>query len=278
MEIYGNDEGNDESYDSYASDDTSESDFDFNYDELVDNFDEFELSDEDIEVYVEELNPMNRSYVTDGGFTSISLKEPEPVLVFRTFFAEEILNLITDQTNIYEKGKKQSSNQRKTSKWKDVSKKEIESFLGLVILMGINDLPTIRLYWSKDMVFHNTFISSIMARDRFFEIFYNLHLANNSLKPKRESKDYSKIYKVKNFTEIMRRNFQKNYNFGRCGTINKSMIKFKGRLSIKQYLPEIRGAAKILSRRRLATAPPLVLPTPPPPRPASSHIATASPR
>ena len=86
MEFYGNDEGNDESYDSYASENTSESDFDFDYDELVDNFDEFELSDEDIEVYVEELNPMNESYVTDGGFTSISLKEPEPVSVFRTFF------------------------------------------------------------------------------------------------------------------------------------------------------------------------------------------------
>ena len=38
------------------------------------------------------------------------------------------------------------------------------------------------------MVFHNTFISSIMPRDRF-KSFYNLHLANNSLKPKRESKD-----------------------------------------------------------------------------------------
>ena len=58
----GNDEGNDKSYDSYASDDTSESEFD-----------EFELSDED----VEELNPMNESYVTDGGFTSISLKQPD---------------------------------------------------------------------------------------------------------------------------------------------------------------------------------------------------------
>ena len=51
------------------------------------------------------------------------------------------------------------------------------------------------------MVFHQTFISSIMSRDRFLEIFYNLYLANNSLKPKRESKNYSKIYKVKNFAE-----------------------------------------------------------------------------
>ena len=127
------------------------------------------------------------------------------------------------------------------------AKKEIESFLGLVIVMGINDLSNIKLYWSKDMVFHNTFISSIMSRDRFLEIFYNLHLANNSLKPKRESKDYSKIYKVKNFTEISRRNFQKNYNFGHFGTIDESRINFKGRSSIKQYLPlkPIKGGYKV---------------------------------
>lgn len=133
--------------------------------------------------------------------------------------------------------KKESNNQRKNSKWKDVGKTEVESFLGLIILMGINDLPNMKLYWSKDMLFHNAFISSIMSRDRFLEIFYNLHLASNSLEPKRGSNNYSKIYKVKTFTEILRRNFQKNYNFGLYGTIDESMIKFKGRSSIKQYLP-----------------------------------------
>jgi len=151
---------------------------------------------------------MDESYITDGGFTSISLKERTPVSVVRTFFTEEILNLITDQTNIYGKGKKRSNNQMKTNNWKDVSKKDIELFLGLIILMGVNNLPNMKLYWSKDMVFRNTFISSIMSRNRFLQIFYNLHLADSSLKIKRESEDYSKIYKVKNFTEILQRNFQ----------------------------------------------------------------------
>jgi hypothetical protein len=61
-----------------------------------------------------------------------------------------------------------------------VSKKDIESFLGLIILMGINELPIMKLYWSKDMAFHNIFISSIMSRDCFLQIFYNLHLADSS--------------------------------------------------------------------------------------------------
>ncbi|CAF1543190.1 unnamed protein product [Adineta ricciae] len=103
--------------------------------------------------------------------------------------------------------------------------------------MGINNLPNMKLYWSNDMVFQNTFISSIMSRNRFLQIFYNLHLANNSLEPERGSKEYSKIYKIKNFTDILRENFKKNYSFGRYGTIDESMIKFKGRSSLKQYLP-----------------------------------------
>jgi len=102
--------------------------------------------------------------------------------------------------------------------------------------MGINDLPNMKPYWSKDMVFHNTFISSIMSKNRFLQIFYHLHLADSSLEPKRECKYHSEISKVKNFTEILRKNFQKYYNFGRYGTIDESIIKFNGRSSLKQYL------------------------------------------
>ena len=45
MESYGNMKLNDQSFDSYASDDTSESDFEFDFDEL-------ELSDDDSNVYL----------------------------------------------------------------------------------------------------------------------------------------------------------------------------------------------------------------------------------
>jgi hypothetical protein len=65
-----------------------------------------------------------------------------------------------------------------------VRKKDIESFLGLIILMGINKLTNMKLYWSKDIVFHKTFVSSIMSTDRFLQIFYNLHLTDSSLEPK----------------------------------------------------------------------------------------------
>ena len=95
----------------------------------------------------------------------------------------------------------------------------------------------IKLHWNRDVMFHCAFISSIMPSLRFLQILYNSHLTDDSSAPKRDSKNYNKIYKTKRFTEILRRNFQKNYNFGPYGTIDESMIKFKGSSCLKQYLP-----------------------------------------
>ena len=76
-----------------------------------------------------------------------------------------------------------------------------------------------------------------MSRNRFRQIFYHLHLPDNSWKPKRGSRKHRKIYKVKNFTDILWKIFQKNYGFARCGSIDESMMKFKGRSNLRQYLP-----------------------------------------
>lgn len=84
--------------------------------------------------------------------------------------------------------------------------------------MGINKLPNIELYWIKDVVFHNTFISSIMTRDRFIQIFYNLHLADNSLEPKREAIEFGifviqslVIYSTIKFIEEKRKSVEKKH-------------------------------------------------------------------
>ena len=62
-------------------------------------------------------------------------------------------------------------------------------------------------------------------------------MPDNSLEPKRGSREDSKICKVKNFTEILQGNLKKIYSLGRYESIDESMIKFKGRSSLKQYLP-----------------------------------------
>ena len=146
MEFYENNEVYEESSDSYISEDNTESDSDFDYNGIIDDIDELQISEEDSDANEMEENSLDGSQAVGGGFTSISLKEITPISIFRDFFTEEILNLITDQTNIYGKDKEQRKSQRKVNSWKNISKKDIESFLGIIILMGINGLPKMRLY------------------------------------------------------------------------------------------------------------------------------------
>jgi len=68
--------------------------------------------------------------VADGGHTSISLKERTPVSVFRSFFTEEILNLITDQTNIYGKERNQVILREKAVIGRMLAKKRLRHFSG----------------------------------------------------------------------------------------------------------------------------------------------------
>ena len=234
MESFDND---DYSPDSLTSDESDNSDFNVDSDELVDDLQELQISNEFSNEDPMDTDSMSESHTGDNGFTSISPDNTTPIAVFRSFFTEEVFNLIVEQTNIYGRQKFQRSRQNTNDRWQDVEIEDIELFLGIITVMGINELPRMKLYWSRDNIFHNGFISATMSRDRFLQIFYNLHLADNSLEPKKGSHDYSKIYKIKKFMEILVSNFQKNYKFGRHGSIDETMVKFKGRSSFKQYLP-----------------------------------------
>ena len=236
MEPFENDEFDDESCDSLTSENIDESDFNFDYDKLADSLDELQISSEYSTENEMNIDSISESRMGQGGFMSISSNDVTPILVFRNFFTEEIFNLIVDQTNIYGKQKQGRNSRNNTDLWEDVITKDIESFLGIIIVMGINSLPSMKHCWSKDNIFHNSFISSIMSRNRFFQIFYNLHRGNSSLDPKSRSTNYSKTYKMKNFVEILLRNFQNNYRLGHDGSINETMVKFNGRSSLKQYI------------------------------------------
>jgi hypothetical protein len=53
----------------------------------------------------------------------------------------------------------------------------------------------------------------------------------------KDSRNYNKLYTLNVFINLLRRNFQQNYTLESCFSIDKSIIKFKGRSSIKQYDP-----------------------------------------
>jgi len=55
--------------------------------------------------------------------------------------------------------------------------------------------------------------------------------------PKRGEMGYDKLYKIRPFLTKIKQNFQKYYNPHRIVAVDESMIKFKGRSTLKQYVP-----------------------------------------
>lgn len=113
---------------------------------------------------------------------------------------------------------------------------EMRVFLAIHLLMGIKHLPSLRDYWSSRADLRDVYISSCMPRDRFEWLLSNLHLNDNALQPKRNEANYDKLYKVRPLWNHLSERFVACYNPAENQAIDESMIKFKGRSSLRQYL------------------------------------------
>ena len=56
---------------------------------------------------------------------------------------------------------------------------ELRAFFGFCILMGINHLPSIDDYWSRDHHYHYAPIADRISRKRFRDISRYLHFVDN---------------------------------------------------------------------------------------------------
>lgn len=103
--------------------------------------------------------------------------------------------------------------------------------------MGINNLPLLARYWSSDPFIGNTGIQNVIIKNRFEELSQYLHFSNLATDPQRGEDNYDCLYMVHPVLSGVLENVQKAYEPSQNLSINKGMIAFKGRLSIRQYMP-----------------------------------------
>lgn len=157
-----------------------------------------------------------------------------PYKLFNLLITDDILENITFQTNIYA----EQAHQVTSKRYSPTNLSEIKTFIGLNLLMGIKKSPSYRDYWSVSEDLRDPYISQFMAVNRFSWLLSHLHLNDNSVMPGRKDANYDKLYKLRPFIDELKKNFQKCYNPHCCISIDESMIKFKGRSSLKQYMPK----------------------------------------
>ncbi|XP_064472448.1 piggyBac transposable element-derived protein 3-like [Ornithodoros turicata] len=136
----------------------------------------------------------------------------------------DMIDNVVEETNYY--------SVQTTGKSLNVTAAEVEQFIGLYIMMGLVQMPSVRCYWETASRYEP--IANVMSRSRFESIMRFLHFVDNLAATEETKKD--KAWKVRPWLSALQENFAKiepeEYN-----SVDEIMVSFTGRCSVKQYMP-----------------------------------------
>nr|CAH7733294.1 unnamed protein product [Callosobruchus chinensis] len=100
--------------------------------------------------------------------------------------------------------------------------------------MGIYQLPHLANFWSSDPILAVPAVADVMSSKRYKKLVENIHLNDNTTAVSRGEPAYDKLHKVRTLTNLLNGSFCKPYKH----STSESMIAFKGRSAIKQFMPK----------------------------------------
>ena len=160
-------------------------------------------------------------------------KESTPLSVLLLFFAE-IISLLVVETNRYYDQYLQNSDGH--SPQREVTEAEMFAFLALTLQMGHTVQGRLEDYWTKMEQLRTPFYGQTMGRARYCHILRFLHFSDNNRNGVDRTDD--RLWKLRDLFEIVRTNFLKFYNPSEHLSIDELIVKFKGRVVFKQYIPK----------------------------------------
>ena len=104
--------------------------------------------------------------------------------------------------------------------------------------LGDRDPHSWRLedYWTKMEELLTPFYGQTMARARYYHILRFLHFTDNNRNGVDRTED--RLWKIRDLFEIIRTNFLKFYIPSEHLAVDEIIVKFKGRMVFKQYIPK----------------------------------------
>eukprot|EP00112_Aurelia_sp_Birch-Aquarium-sp1_P015019 Seg3293.2 transcript_id=Seg3293.2/GoldUCD/mRNA.D3Y31 product="PiggyBac transposable element-derived protein 4" protein_id=Seg3293.2/GoldUCD/D3Y31 len=104
------------------------------------------------------------------------------------------------------------------------------------VYMSVVDLPELRMYWCKDKFFGNFGIADVMPRLRFEKLSQYFH-ANDRTAYNRGDPNRDKLHLIRPIMDVVLANCLEKYNPHRDVAIDEAMVKFRGVLGFRQYMP-----------------------------------------
>ncbi|KAG0410415.1 hypothetical protein HPB47_012457 [Ixodes persulcatus] len=178
---------------------------------------------------------------------------------FALYFDDRVMEHIVDQTNLY-------AEQTYRKGWTGLTQDELRAYLGVLIPTSVNPRHQVDMYWSTDSLFRAEEIAAVMTYKRFQAITNCLHLNDNEKMPAHGTKEFDRSYMVRPLgcyvalfglpgdleegisweskkrniaplVNMMNEKFHAEYSPSSHLAVDESMVLFKGRSSMKWYMP-----------------------------------------
>ena len=122
-----------------------------------------------------------------------------PLDFFSLVWESSFFEHLAEETNLYAR---QRQTVKPDRKWYPTTSSEMRAFVGVNILMGIDQKPELSHYWSTDDFLGNAGIRRVFPRDRFESLCRYLHLNDSAQQPARDEPGYDPLYKVRPLVDM----------------------------------------------------------------------------
>ena len=215
------------------------------------DLDGLEVEDDDTDIQDPHLGGVEKTDYEETGWTSqlrdiripefvaasginIDLKDnPNELDVFLRCLGDDLWDLIVQESNRLAKQKLGD----RFGKFRCITREELKAFMGINIIMGINQLPAYHLFWSTDDFFGNQGIKRTLTKNRYEDITSNLSFRDSSKEPLRGDENFDRLFKVRAVLDYVRAKCENNFKPTKNISVDEGMIAYRGRLSFKQYMP-----------------------------------------
>lgn len=157
-----------------------------------------------------------------------------PWETFSLIFDGGLIDKIVDWTNnrasllMADPNMSHASNMKR---WTPTTSDEIRRFLGLCIVMGNIQMPSIKSYWSTNVLYEHPLFGKAMARNRFETILRCLCFYNET------DDQQHRLHKIDQVLTHILVNIQNVYYPGENLSLDEALVLWRGRLSFRQYIP-----------------------------------------
>ncbi len=159
-----------------------------------------------------------------------------PIDCYRHFITDEVISLMVCETNRYAEQyllTHRLSKRSKNLQWEPTTNEEMLKFLGIIIEMGLVQMPKVDYYWSKIQLYGSKVIQNTISRDKFELLVKFLHFSNNE----EQNASQNRLAKLTPLLILLKARFKSVYMPDTVITIDETMVPRQGRLSYRQYGP-----------------------------------------